>query len=506
MNILVTLDKKYLFPLAVMLESVGKTGSGRETDVFVVHSALEVEDFVFLKKAVEPFAFIKLHNVKIEAKWFKNTPVIERLPAESFYRLLAFEFLPDEVDKVLYLDPDILVLKPLDELYDLDLKGNILAAANHTKGLVETMNKVRLGLSKEQKYVNSGVMLMDIKKMRETLTAQSVIEAANDNLQKLWMGDQDLANILFADKTLYLDELAYNLDERTLKRNRKTFGKKEIAETTAIIHYNGKYKPWLDGYKGELDEYYPPIKEKGPKPKKRFCKQLKSIWHIVKGTKKQRVMFCVWTAVVVLAVACLFLFGKAVFGFVAKPDELRGWLERFGVFDELVFLGLRALQTMIKIIPSAALEIASGYAYGVVKGTALCVLGNAIGSVVEIFLVRKFGRRLVEKFVSLEKIEAFERFRKNGNAYAVIFFIYLLPFVPKDMLTYVVGLTGLKPWLFLSLTTVARIPSVLPFTLSGSALASERYWLAGITLVGIVLFAVIAFSLYKIYLKKKKEE
>ncbi len=506
MNILVTLDKKYLSPLKILLVSLGETQNGRETDVFVAHSGLEEKDFEFLQAAIAPFPFLRVRNVQIKESWFQDTPVIERLPEESFYRLMAFEFLPKEVERCLYLDPDILIRKPLAPLYDLDLGENIIAAANHTRGLVEILNRTRLGLKKEQRYINSGVMLMDIKKMRETLTVEGIIEATKKNIRKLWMGDQDLANILFADKTLYIDELLWNLDERTRKKNRKTFSKEDIAEKTAIIHYNGKYKPWLKGYKGELDEFYPEIQEKGEKPKKKLFKQLVAIWHIVKGTKKQRLTFLFWTVAIVAFVVCAIVFGDAMLGVITNPDRFQNWLEGFGAFDEVIFVALRILQTMIKVIPSAALEVASGYAYGVVKGTALCVLGNAIGSLIEILLVKKFGKKLVEKIVSVEKLGVLKAFRENGNAYAVLFLIYLLPFVPKDMLTYVVGLTSINPFMFLLVTSVARIPSILPFSLSGSALAAERYTLAIVTLVVIVLLAVLGFIGYKIYLKKKKAE
>ena len=504
MNILITIDKKYLFPLQVMLVSLGKTQRGREIEIFVAHSGLDEEDFSFLNTAIAPFPFLKVHSVPIREKWFSDTPVIERLPEESFYRLMAFEFLPKSVERCLYLDPDILIRKPLDELYDLDLGENVIAAANHTRGLVEKMNCVRLGLKKGQRYINSGVMLMDLKKMRQTLTVESVIEATKKHIRKLWMGDQDLANILFADKTLYIDELIWNLDERTVKKNRKKFTKKDIAEKTAIIHYNGKYKPWLKGYKGELDEFYPTIEEKGEKPKKKLGKQLVAIWHIVKGTKKQRLNFLLWTLVIVALIVSLVLFGEAMIAVVANPDRFQRWLNGFGVFDELVFIFLRILQTMVKVIPSAALEVASGYAYGVLKGTALCVIGNAVGSLIEILLVKKFGKRLVEKFVSVEKLGFLKTFQENGNAYALLFFIYLLPFVPKDMLTYAVGLTSINPFWFLLLTSVARIPSILPFSLSGSALAAERYTLAIVVLVVIVVLAVLGFILYRLYLKKKK--
>jgi len=48
-----------------------------------------------------------------------------------YYRLLAFKFLPEELDRILYLDPDILVINPIDELYNMDIDNYLYAAAYH---------------------------------------------------------------------------------------------------------------------------------------------------------------------------------------------------------------------------------------------------------------------------------------------------------------------------------------------------------------------------------------
>ncbi len=132
-NLLVTIDRNYLFPLKTMLSSYAETHKDIKTDVFVVHSALTTEDFQYLEQVVFD-TDIQIHNIKITDRYFSDTPVLERLPEESFYRLLAFLYLPESIERCLYLDPDIYIRKSLLSLYNMDLGDSYLAAAGHCMG------------------------------------------------------------------------------------------------------------------------------------------------------------------------------------------------------------------------------------------------------------------------------------------------------------------------------------------------------------------------------------
>lgn len=63
---------------------------------------------------------------------FDDAPVSKKYPQEMYYRLLAPLFLPDYVEKVLYLDPDILVINPVRPLWEMELNGYVFAAASHS--------------------------------------------------------------------------------------------------------------------------------------------------------------------------------------------------------------------------------------------------------------------------------------------------------------------------------------------------------------------------------------
>ena len=65
----------------------------------------------------------ELVNIQVPHTMFADAPVLERLPKETYYRLFAAQLLPREVNRVLYLDPDLVVVHSIDQLYRLDFKG-----------------------------------------------------------------------------------------------------------------------------------------------------------------------------------------------------------------------------------------------------------------------------------------------------------------------------------------------------------------------------------------------
>jgi len=215
-NLLVTIDRNYLLPLVTMLSSYAEKHKDIRTDVFVAHSALASEDFQCLERAVSG-TDIQIHNIKITDRYFSDTPVLERLPEESFYRLLAFRYLPENVKKCLYLDPDIFIRKSLLPLYNIYLGDSYIAAAGHMHGFGNALNKARLGCKDQERYINSGIMLMNLSAIRRDFTLDDILECLEENAQRLILGDQDMANILFGSKTVFIDERIYNLDERAYK-------------------------------------------------------------------------------------------------------------------------------------------------------------------------------------------------------------------------------------------------------------------------------------------------
>ena len=189
-----------------------------------------------------------------------------------------------------------------------------------------------------------------------------------------------------------------------------------------------------------------------------------------------------------------------------SQDDFRAYIQSFGPLGWLVLLGLQFLQVFIALIPGELLETAAGYAFGPVIGTIICYLGVALASALVFFLTRRFGVRLVEVFISREKINELRFINTEKKRDRLIFLLFFIPGTPKDLLTYFVGLTDMKLSSFLAISLVARIPSVLSSTFGGHLLGEGQWW-GAVLLYGITgIVSLIGLMLYNKILNRKQQK
>lgn len=259
-HILVTLDRNYLSVLTVMLYSLTQSDSDGVFTVYVAHNSLTEEDFSNLGKMLPR---TELVDVRIPENFLENAPVSSRYPTEMYFRLFAAQYLPQELDRILYLDPDLVVLNSLRELYSIDFQNNLFAAASHIESRTfKEFNRLRLGLSEETHYINSGVMMMNLPLLRQEQNREDIFSFIEKHKNTLLLPDQDVLNALYADRTVFIDPMIYNLGDKYLHLRNLRLSKEEridldwVRTHTAIVHYYGKNKPWKDNYRGELGVFY----------------------------------------------------------------------------------------------------------------------------------------------------------------------------------------------------------------------------------------------------------
>lgn len=188
-----------------------------------------------------------------------------------------------------------------------------------------------------------------------------------------------------------------------------------------------------------------------------------------------------------------------------SQDGFREYIQSFGAWGWLVLLGLQFVQVFVALIPGELLETAAGYAFGPLPGTILCYAGVAAASALVFALTRRFGVKLVEVFISREKINDLRFLNTARKRNILIFLIFFIPGTPKDLLTYFVGLTDIKLGTFLLISLVARIPSVLSSTFGGHLLGEENYW-GAILLYGITgIVSLIGLLIYNTILRHKQK-
>ncbi len=250
-RLLFALDANYLPQLRVLLTSIASNNPGERFGIYVMHSRLPAAELARLAEWSEMRGW-SFSGVEVDAALFDGAPVTEQYPREMYYRLLAGELLPRNVKRVLYLDPYTLVINPLRPLWELDMRGNMFAAAAHT-GKTELANNVnRLRLGTENDYYNSGVLPMDLERCREEIKPEELFGFVREHRHELVMPDQDLLNAMYGSRILPLDDAVCNYDARNynnyMLRSSGEQNVRWVMDNTAILHFCGKAKPWKNGY------------------------------------------------------------------------------------------------------------------------------------------------------------------------------------------------------------------------------------------------------------------
>ncbi len=250
-QILCAMDANYLPQLRVLLTSIRLNNPGETFGLYLMHSGLPERELEGLERWCGEAGW-EFHSVPVDAALFDGAPVTAQYPREMYYRLLAGQMLPDSLSRVLYLDPDILVINPLRELWETDMQGNMFAAAAHTgkTELANNVNRIRLGTDHD--YYNSGVLLIDLERCRSEVSPDELFAFVREHRRELVMPDQDLLNAVYGDSILPLDDALWNYDARNFNNYvlRSTGGQDMswVMENTAILHFCGKAKPWKPNY------------------------------------------------------------------------------------------------------------------------------------------------------------------------------------------------------------------------------------------------------------------
>ncbi|HHY81970.1 MAG TPA: glycosyltransferase family 8 protein [Clostridiales bacterium] len=259
MNLLVTLDSKYIRPLKVMLTSLFMNNPDEHFNIYLIHSRIKDDEIADIERFIEKHRQ-KLSVIKIDNSYFQNAPEVFHYPKEMYYRLLAFKFLPQELDRILYLDPDILVINPVREFYNTKLDGYLYAAAYHDILAVKKINRIRLYPYKIEAYFNSGVLLMNLELQRKHVDEETIYSFVEKNRSKLIMPDQDIINALYSKQIKCVDEKLYNYDTRYYKYYKAITNNAcdmdYIMKNTVFLHFCGRKKPWHKNYSGKFHSLY----------------------------------------------------------------------------------------------------------------------------------------------------------------------------------------------------------------------------------------------------------
>ena len=231
MNLLFCFDQNYQQHFGVAITSVLLNNLSSHFDVHIITNFMEEK----LKQKLDTLS--KNYKCSFHLYIINNLDKISQLKVSAhvsnatYYRLIMAEILPKHIDKVLYLDSDVVVISPLEELYNIDLENYFIAASGFSGTLVKS------------KGFNSGVMVVNLEKWRNEQISTKVIDFATKNRDKLPYHDQSALNRVIKQNYLIIDRkwnFQVDLSPRKIQKPDDNIALKNAR----IIHYIGSSKPW----------------------------------------------------------------------------------------------------------------------------------------------------------------------------------------------------------------------------------------------------------------------
>lgn len=271
MNLVFSFDENYVSTFRVFLYSIYSNNKDEAINIYLLHYDMREEILADLQEEITGYHY---NFYPLDCKHFieeKDKVSITRYyTIEMYLWLFAPYILPEEVDRALYLDPDIINLNSIRKFYDLDFEDNLFIAMDYKikNQIIQPFNNLRLGTFFAEHYFNSGVVLMNIDKLRKERSSAEISEAVVDNKAILILPDQDVFNHLYADDIKSEEWEIFNMDPRLYQLFNLVMPEKYnfdwVEEEIVFIHYAGQHKPWLERntYKMDLGEYYFGYEEK----------------------------------------------------------------------------------------------------------------------------------------------------------------------------------------------------------------------------------------------------
>lgn len=254
----------YVQHLIAMLCSLYENNKEHIIHTHLIHEGLSQDSLYKVTKISERYRnTANFYNV--DSAQVKNLKLTDNSPFSiaTYFRIFLPSLLSDSIDKVLYLDDDIIVLGDVSQLFDLPLDDYGVAAVQDVTP-TNDYHRHLLGLPLSKHAFCCGVMLVNLKYWRENNVQSQLFKFASKNFGKLFYADQDAMNRVLCNRWFKLPckysktPLSYTI------LNQQNFSDYyETAYAPIIMHYAAHVKPWLDVWFPERKYYWKYVKLSG---------------------------------------------------------------------------------------------------------------------------------------------------------------------------------------------------------------------------------------------------
>ena len=269
--VLCAADENYVKPLTVMLHSAASNlGTGRHLHVVLFDGGISEDSLSGIRESLLDLP-ISIDVLRPDLSQVKDLMTSHHITHTAYLRLMAARLLPESIEKVIYLDSDVLVVDDLSQMWEMDLQDNYCLAATdiacpfvdarevtdpgysqakpYLAAIAPIANWRELGIDGSANYFNSGVMVLNLQKWRQEGVEQRLFDCLRRNSKFIWCWDQYALNVVFAGKwgklPLRWNQGAHVFEYPTEDHSpvdHRSFN--AMRNQPAIIHYTTEWKPW----------------------------------------------------------------------------------------------------------------------------------------------------------------------------------------------------------------------------------------------------------------------
>lgn len=299
-------DENYAVALAVTVRSaLNHLGSDRAIDLYLLDGGIKPQTIERLKMGWND-PRLCVHVVKVDMDQLTDLPTEGHVTASSYLRLLIPRLLPQSLDRVIYIDSDMLVRRDIAKLFDVDMNGySTMAVQDYAAPYIDSevataaaqqcdrefvakrpiVNYRPLGLDGKSKYFNGGLLVIDLHQWRDQQYDRKMIECLRDNREYVLWWDQYALNVVlhgqWGDLNPRWNQGAHLFEYSDAKSSPfDAATHRQLIADPWVVHFCSPSKPWhyfcLHPYRGEFkavlnqtqwSDYQP------DRPKRRFVKK-----------------------------------------------------------------------------------------------------------------------------------------------------------------------------------------------------------------------------------------
>ena len=182
-------------------------------------------------------------------------------------------------------------------------------------------------------------------------------------------------------------------------------------------------------------------------------------------------------------------------------NDIVSFLERYKLQSIPIYIILQIAQIVISVLPGQFFQLAAGYLYTFWPALLFSCIGAFLGTTITFWLAKGLGSDFVHIFFEKDKTEDYVKRLNSKKAYTIVFLLYAIPGIPKDVVSYAAGLSEMKYKPFIILSTIGRLPGMMGSIIIGSMWHKEEY----VGMIILAIIAVVAFCSCIIYRKKLHE-